>query len=52
MSATFPNLAEISDWIGGQIYISDFRPIEVKEFAKLGEKIINPDGEEIRQLPS
>ena len=52
MSATFPNLEEMSQWIGGKIYISNFRPIEVKEFAKIGDKIVNQAGDEVRQLPA
>ena len=35
-----------------QIYISDFRPIEVKEYGKLGDSIIDQDGEEVRKIPT
>ena len=40
MSATFPNLNEIAKWIDGKVYISTFRPIEIKEYAKFGEKVL------------
>lgn len=52
MSATFPNLSFISKWLGGTFYISNFRPIEVKEYAKLGKTIVGPDGQKIRELES
>lgn len=50
MSATFPNLEEISQWIDGEVFISNFRPIKIKEYAKIGEKIITQDGTVERNL--
>lgn len=50
MSATFPNLNEISEWIGGTCYTSTFRPIEIKEYAKVGNKVFNKSGEIEREI--
>eukprot|EP00818_Percolomonas_sp_WS_P000242 CAMPEP_0117455858 /NCGR_PEP_ID=MMETSP0759-20121206/11579_1 /TAXON_ID=63605 /ORGANISM="Percolomonas cosmopolitus, Strain WS" /LENGTH=1009 /DNA_ID=CAMNT_0005249181 /DNA_START=132 /DNA_END=3161 /DNA_ORIENTATION=+ len=35
MSATIPNLQNLSDWINGDLYESKFRPVELKEYVVL-----------------
>ena len=39
MSATIPNLRELSDWINGVNYVYDFRPIELRTHVVCNERI-------------
>jgi replicative superfamily II helicase len=39
MSATLPNLPEINEWIQGNIYMTDFRPVEINEYVKVRNQI-------------
>ncbi len=47
MSATIPNLSEIAAWFDASLYITTFRPVEVKEFIKFGPDIISTDGVQV-----
>jgi DNA polymerase theta len=47
MSATIPNLSEIALWLKAALYITTFRPVEIKEFIKFGPDIISTDGVQI-----
>jgi len=51
MSATFPNLKEVSMWLGAALYLTNFRPVEVKEFVKFGSEVLDTKFESVRRLP-
>ncbi|KAK9506409.1 hypothetical protein O3M35_008360 [Rhynocoris fuscipes] len=39
MSATLPNLDDLARWLNAALYKTDFRPIELKEYLKVGHSI-------------
>jgi len=53
MSATLPNLREIAVWLNASLYVTDFRPIEIKEYLKIGPDIVpcGSDGLKDLKLP-
>ncbi|KAH8365770.1 hypothetical protein KR093_004238, partial [Drosophila rubida] len=52
MSATIGNLNEISMFLNADVYTRGFRPVELKEYIKCGNEIleINPTGQEIEDI--
>jgi DNA polymerase theta len=38
MSATFPNIKQVADWLDAELYITDYRPTQVTEYIKEGQK--------------
>jgi replicative superfamily II helicase len=34
MSATFPNLNQLATWIDAELFVTEFRPIQIKEYVK------------------
>eukprot|EP00347_Sterkiella_histriomuscorum_P009671 403340318 len=51
MSATFPNLQEISQWLNAELFVTNFRPVQISEFLKVSNELLTPDGTQlIRKL--
>ena len=44
MNPMFPNLNEVGKWLESKIYVTNFRPVSINEFAKIGNEIYNKNG--------
>ncbi|XP_062201875.1 helicase and polymerase-containing protein TEBICHI isoform X2 [Phragmites australis] len=51
MSATMPNVAAVADWLQAALYQTDFRPVPLEEFIKVGNQILDKDMNVVRVLP-
>eukprot|EP01121_Diplochlamys_sp_Union-15-3_P002477 TRINITY_DN12185_c0_g1_i1.p1 TRINITY_DN12185_c0_g1~~TRINITY_DN12185_c0_g1_i1.p1 ORF type:complete len:435 (-),score=58.81 TRINITY_DN12185_c0_g1_i1:22-1326(-) len=52
LSATLPNLDLFKRWLGASIYVTDFRPVPLVEFVKIGSQIYNKEFLPVRTLSS
>jgi DNA polymerase theta len=50
MSATLPNLRELAIWLDAALYVTDFRPVEVKEFMKIGLDMVPVSSQGLQDL--
>ncbi|VVC24751.1 Hypothetical protein CINCED_3A009416 [Cinara cedri] len=41
MSATLPNLEMLAKWLDASLYQTDFRPVPLKEYLKIGQNVYN-----------
>ena len=41
MSATLPNLEILAKWLDATLYHTDFRPVPLKEYLKIGKNVYN-----------
>ena len=51
MSATLPNLDTLSEWLEGELYCTDFRPVPLQEMVKVGSTLYDTNFQKIRELP-
>ena len=52
MSATLPNLATLSNWLEGQLYCTDYRPVPLQEMVKVGKTLYDTNFKAIREMCS
>ncbi|XP_015698275.1 helicase and polymerase-containing protein TEBICHI [Oryza brachyantha] len=51
MSATMPNVAAVADWLQAALYQTEFRPVPLEEFIKVGNQVFDKDMNVVRVLP-
>ncbi|KAK7293723.1 hypothetical protein RJT34_16596 [Clitoria ternatea] len=50
MSATMPNVAAVADWLQAALYQTEFRPVPLEEYIKVGNSIYNKSMELARTI--
>ncbi|XP_020536582.1 helicase and polymerase-containing protein TEBICHI isoform X2 [Jatropha curcas] len=51
MSATMPNVAAVADWLQAALYQTEFRPVPLEEFIKVGNTIYDKKMDIVRTIP-
>ncbi|CAI0441279.1 unnamed protein product [Linum tenue] len=51
MSATMPNVGAVADWLQAALYQTDFRPVPLEEYIKVGNTIYDKKMNIIRTIP-
>ncbi|KNA12473.1 hypothetical protein SOVF_125610 [Spinacia oleracea] len=51
MSATMPNVAAVAEWLHAALYQTEFRPVPLEEFIKVGSNIYDKKMEIVRTIP-
>ncbi|KAJ7966000.1 helicase and polymerase-containing protein TEBICHI [Quillaja saponaria] len=50
MSATMPNVAAVADWLQAALYQTEFRPVPLEEYIKVGNSVYNKKLELVRTI--
>ncbi|XP_078428981.1 MUS308 and mammalian DNA polymerase-like protein isoform X2 [Wolffia australiana] len=51
MSATMPNVAAVADWLQAALYQTEFRPVPLKEYIKVGTSIFTKELDLVWKIP-
>ncbi|XP_038985040.1 helicase and polymerase-containing protein TEBICHI isoform X5 [Phoenix dactylifera] len=51
MSATMANVAAVADWLQAALYETDFRPVPLEEYIKVGNTIFDKKMNVVRKIP-
>ncbi|PPD66977.1 hypothetical protein GOBAR_DD36143 [Gossypium barbadense] len=51
MSATMPNVEAVADWLQAALYQTNFRPVPLEEFIKVGNTIYDKNLDLVRTIP-
>ncbi|KAJ4950046.1 hypothetical protein NE237_026878 [Protea cynaroides] len=51
MSATMPNVSAVADWLQAALYQTDFRPVPLEEYIKVGNTIFDRKMNIVRTIP-
>jgi hypothetical protein len=50
MSATLPNVDQVAAWLDAVLYQTDFRPVQLRQYIKLGRLMKDQEGEVLNQM--
>ena len=50
LSATLPNIDSFSKWLNASLYVTDYRPVPLEEYVKIGDEIYDKEGKVIRKV--
>ena len=50
MSATIPNIDDLSNWLNAILYVSSFRPVPLTEYLKIDNEIFDKNGKLLYEL--
>lgn len=50
MSATLPNVTAVADWLQAALYQTEFRPVPLEEYVKVGNTIYNQKMDIVRKI--
>lgn len=52
MSATLPNAELLTKWLNAEFYLTNFRPVELKEMIKIGNEIFDNEMNLVQNISS
>ncbi|DBA82952.1 TPA: hypothetical protein ACH3X1_006731 [Trebouxia sp. C0004] len=50
MSATMPNVSAVAQWLGAQLFQTDFRPVELHKWLLVGNELVDTKGQVVDRI--